>query len=402
MGLRTRGRRLDVVNLTGVAGVDFGANELEGFPILKALNGDPTALLKAAADLGLGVDALADSLTDASVITDLEPAQVDALHKALGQIIEAETDALTKAAMTAAERDALPADQFGYVEPDGTKHFPLSDAKHVRLALQLASTSPFGDKAMPKIKAAAKKFGIDADSDDVKKAAERLPNLIVLHKGLGQLLEDPKGQEGPPVADDKIEVEKAAYEALTKQVADLTKERDEAISKAAGKTDPPEDPIAKAAKDHPELAVIFAKQAADMEVLRKSAEDAAQIAKSEQAARVKSEFTAFAKSLGGGDEMAVALVKAFAAGPEVGNALVEAYRSRDAALSEANIFKAYGGDGEGQEPGSPEQELGGLMDIVKAAKAGGDKRPMHEIYAEELKKHSKAYDAYDRKVMAAS
>jgi hypothetical protein len=35
------------------------------------------------------------------------------------------------------------------------------DAAHVRNALARAADSPFGPKAMPAIKAAAKKFGID-------------------------------------------------------------------------------------------------------------------------------------------------------------------------------------------------------------------------------------------------
>ncbi len=66
----------------------------------------------------------------------------------------------------------LPDEVFGYIEPGGTKdasgktvprslrHFPLQDADHVRNALARANQSPFGAKAMPKILAAAKKFGV--------------------------------------------------------------------------------------------------------------------------------------------------------------------------------------------------------------------------------------------------
>lgn len=83
-----------------------------------------------------------------------------------------------RAAMTTADINDLPDDQFGYIEPGGRKdssgktvprglrHFPLHDAAHVRDALSRAPQSPFGDKAMPKIKAAAKKMGIDVSDDD--------------------------------------------------------------------------------------------------------------------------------------------------------------------------------------------------------------------------------------------
>lgn len=76
------------------------------------------------------------------------------------------------AEMSAADQNDLDDDQFGYIEDGGTKdgsgktvprskrHFPLPDAAHVRNALARAPQSPFGDKAMPKILAAAKHFGI--------------------------------------------------------------------------------------------------------------------------------------------------------------------------------------------------------------------------------------------------
>jgi HK97 family phage prohead protease len=69
-------------------------------------------------------------------------------------------------------------DQFAYIEPGGSKdeqgktvprskrHFPIHDAAHVRNALARAPQSPFGDKAMPKIRAAAKRLGIGQDDDE--------------------------------------------------------------------------------------------------------------------------------------------------------------------------------------------------------------------------------------------
>jgi HK97 family phage prohead protease len=83
-----------------------------------------------------------------------------------------------RAEMTTQSINDLPDSDFAYIESGGTKdssgktvprdkrHFPIHDAPHVRDALGRAPQSPFGDKAMPKIREAAKKFGIDADSDD--------------------------------------------------------------------------------------------------------------------------------------------------------------------------------------------------------------------------------------------
>jgi HK97 family phage prohead protease len=87
-----------------------------------------------------------------------------------------ELDATERAEMTAKRINDLPDSAFAYIESGGSKdeqgkttprskrHFPIHDAAHVRNALARASQSPFGAKAMPKIKAAAKKFGIDVGS----------------------------------------------------------------------------------------------------------------------------------------------------------------------------------------------------------------------------------------------
>lgn len=82
-----------------------------------------------------------------------------------------------RADMSTASVDDLPDDAFAYIEPGGTKdpsgkttpralrHFPVHDKAHAQNALARAPQSPFGEKAMPKIRAAATKFGIDvADS----------------------------------------------------------------------------------------------------------------------------------------------------------------------------------------------------------------------------------------------
>jgi len=88
------------------------------------------------------------------------------------------------AEISAAGANDLPDSAFAYIEPGGTKdgsgrtvprslrHFPVQDADHVRNALSRAPQSPFGGKAMPKIKAAAKKFGVDV-SDKPAASASR-------------------------------------------------------------------------------------------------------------------------------------------------------------------------------------------------------------------------------------
>jgi HK97 family phage prohead protease len=90
------------------------------------------------------------------------------------------------AEMTASEINDLPDSDFAHVESGGVKdksgktvprslrHFPIHDAAHVRNALSRAPQSPFGDAAMPKIKAAAAKFGIDTSDDGGRSLGERL------------------------------------------------------------------------------------------------------------------------------------------------------------------------------------------------------------------------------------
>lgn len=104
-----------------------------------------------------------------------EQREADAALIAAGRISAAD---VAKADMSTASINDLPDDAFGYVEPGGKKdesgkttprslrHFPLNDAAHVRNALSRAPQSPFGDKAMPKIRSAAKKFDIDVAKEE--------------------------------------------------------------------------------------------------------------------------------------------------------------------------------------------------------------------------------------------
>jgi hypothetical protein len=90
------------------------------------------------------------------------------------------------AEMTAASINDLPDSAFAYIEPGGSKddqgktvprskrHFPIHDAAHVRNALARAPQSPFGAKAMPKIRAAARKFGVDVGGENSQPPADNL------------------------------------------------------------------------------------------------------------------------------------------------------------------------------------------------------------------------------------
>lgn len=92
----------------------------------------------------------------------------------------------SKAALSSAQMNDLPDSDFAYIERGGTKddsgktvprskrHFPINDAAHVRNALARAPQSPFGDKAMPKIKEAAKKFGIEVSDDKAAKMSKAI------------------------------------------------------------------------------------------------------------------------------------------------------------------------------------------------------------------------------------
>ena len=73
-------------------------------------------------------------------------------------------DAEDRKTLTSKERNELSPSDFAYIDPDGNGHFPIHDASHVRNALaRIAQGAQYGKEALPKVKAAAKKFGIDAD-----------------------------------------------------------------------------------------------------------------------------------------------------------------------------------------------------------------------------------------------
>jgi HK97 family phage prohead protease len=98
-------------------------------------------------------------------------------RSALGDIF-LRAGAELRAEMSTSSINDLPDSAFAYIEPGGHKdehgrtvprskrHFPIHDAAHVRNALaRIAQGAEFGDLALPKVKAAAKKFGIQVNDD---------------------------------------------------------------------------------------------------------------------------------------------------------------------------------------------------------------------------------------------
>jgi HK97 family phage prohead protease len=89
------------------------------------------------------------------------------------------------AAISTSDQNDLPDSAFAYIESGGTKdsdgkttprslrHFPVHDAAHVRNALARASSSPFGEKAMGKIRSAAKKFGVHVGENSLPNDFDR-------------------------------------------------------------------------------------------------------------------------------------------------------------------------------------------------------------------------------------
>jgi len=131
-----------------------------------------------------------------------------------------------RAAMATASINDLPDSDFAYIEPGGSKdssgrtvprslrHFPVHDAAHTRNALSRAPQSPFGTKAMPKIRAAAKKFGIDVGDDSGSSSRSEYTRLYPL-ENIEILRTESHGPDGRPA----VVVE--AYAAVFDQEAEI-------------------------------------------------------------------------------------------------------------------------------------------------------------------------------------
>lgn len=121
----------------------------------------------------------------------------------------------------------LPDSAFAYIEPGGSKdedgktiprslrHFPVHDATHARNALARASQSPFGKKAMSKIRAACKKFGIKiSDNSELLMALEALDyvSLQVNANGYVERMEQLRAKLSAMDSEDVIHFMVEAYD----------------------------------------------------------------------------------------------------------------------------------------------------------------------------------------------
>lgn len=154
--------------------VGKGAN---GMPFLIAKNAQgPTGLFDPGYVRGLLAKSEPTSQPQEAVTLSGSPT---AIAEVMGKIHAAAvaTADVAKAEASTATMNDRPDSDFAYIEPGGHKdeegrtvprslrHFPVYDAAHVRNALSRAPQSPFGDKAMPKIRAAARKFNIDVSKE---------------------------------------------------------------------------------------------------------------------------------------------------------------------------------------------------------------------------------------------
>jgi hypothetical protein len=112
-----------------------------------------------------------------------ESAEADAEEEEVTGSSAKEAEAVDKA-LSAADRKAMPASSFAFVDKNGGKHLPIHDEAHAKAALGRFGQQDFsaakGDaadakqKAAAKIKSAAKEHGIEVDDkSDVAEAASK-------------------------------------------------------------------------------------------------------------------------------------------------------------------------------------------------------------------------------------
>ena len=110
--------------------------------------------------------------------------------------------AMASKAVTDAKLSGGSKDSEGKTVPRSLRHFPVHDAAHVRNALARAPQSPFGDQAMPKILAAARKLGVKV-SESASLSFAQFTDLAVkaavsLHELFTTYLDDAAGPADEP------------------------------------------------------------------------------------------------------------------------------------------------------------------------------------------------------------
>lgn len=168
--------------------VDVEPTELDELDVAKVsgvegpANGVKFLVLKASADVCSTCDGTGKIMDGKRDCPDCDgpvgKAEADDIED---ELTDGDDDSAEKAAMSSADQNDLPDSAFAHIEAGGKKdadgkttprslrHFPIHDAAHVRNALARVSQSPFGAKALPKITAAAKKFGIKVTKSRVEK-----------------------------------------------------------------------------------------------------------------------------------------------------------------------------------------------------------------------------------------
>ena len=171
-------------------------------------------------------------------------------------------DAEDRKKLTSKERDALSPSDFAYVDADGKGHFPIHDASHVRNALaRIAQGAQYGKEALPKVKAAAKKFGIDSDEqksllltgaeelrimladmfDDDEEMRGDLPPWLQKAKDAKDKADGKSDGDGEEDDDDEDDKKKSKSDAKTEKKSDeeLAEERAKEGAPMNGKGDKP-------------------------------------------------------------------------------------------------------------------------------------------------------------------
>ena len=101
-----------------------------------------------------------------------------------------------RAKLSSAARKSLPDSAFAYIDEKGERHFPVHDRAHVIAALRLGPRSPMWSKAKGKVMAAAKKYGVGADSDSGRALESLFPEVRFIQDK--PELRTAEGEDGEP------------------------------------------------------------------------------------------------------------------------------------------------------------------------------------------------------------
>jgi hypothetical protein len=164
--------------------------------------------------------------------------------KGSGKVTE---ESLEKAQLSSAEMNDHPDEHFAYVEPGGTKdgsgkttprskrHFLIHDKAHAdNAAARIGQGAEFGDKALPKVEAAQKRFGTEAvakadgdepgspgwEAQDASLARQATQKIVDLRAQLREL-RDREWTESQSESDDVVSIMTAmdALEFILTQIA---------------------------------------------------------------------------------------------------------------------------------------------------------------------------------------